>query len=176
MKKIIRNIVSAAAAVIASASMVISASANTYIDKDGNVTHEQNYTDFMVYVQDSDGNYKLTYDYVYMGRCELYGDVYCTPANGWFAYNDGIRIELGHEFSPTKRYGKDSEGRDLYYNDYVGYFVFDGEERFVYGYSYGRDPEGRRVYYRNDVGYYAYDKNGNIYYGNEVPDDVIYDP
>ena len=125
--------VNSALAVIASASMVISASANTYIDKDGNVTHEKNVTDFMVYVQDSDGNYKLTYDYYYVSRCEFYGDIYSTPGNGWFAYNDGVRIELGHDFSPTKRRGKDSEGRRVYFRNDVGFYAYDKNSNIYYG-------------------------------------------
>ena len=173
MKNTFKALAAGIAAVMASTAIMASASAYTYIDKDGYVTHDNDYTDFMVYVQDSSGKYEVS-DIMYVGKCEFCGETFCKIGGEFYAYNGPeTYVSLGTDFAPTKSYGTGFHGRPLYFTHKIGCFYFEGGDRAVYGFPLNRkDKEGRELYWKRGVGYYgiafSVDGDSYAYYGESL--------
>ena len=123
------------AAVIASAAMISTASAATYIDRHGNIYYD-NSNDCAVYYEDSHGNYRSHSNITYVGEDYFCGSVFYDPVCGYYSYNGGDSYDpLGWDFTLTEYYGTDTHGRYIFHNDTIGYFILKGDNYIPYGFD-----------------------------------------
>ena len=136
MKKVIKSIAAAFAAIIASTAMISSASAATYVDYYGNTYFDGINDGAVYYVDNLYGSY-YSYQETYVGYDVFYGDVYFDPSYGYYAHTGSSYFEyLGWNFTLTQFAGIDAYGRNIYYNSSIGYFVLDNYGSYI---SYGNN-------------------------------------
>ena len=143
MKNTFKALTAGIAAVIASAAMVSTASAATYVDCNGNI-YNDGVNDGIVCYQDYDGSiyayqddiyYYIYQSASYIGEDAFYGSIYYDQYCGYYAYNNGYYLYLGWNFSITTHVGIDRYGRNVFYNNEIGYFVFSGNSYISYGFD-----------------------------------------
>ena len=142
MKNMKKTLTAAIAAVIASATVISTASAATYIDIYGN-TYYDGINDGMVYCEDYTGAVYAYQDSrytsrstTYIGEDAFYSSIYYDSSCGSYAHNSADNYTyLGWNFALSRYVGTDRRGRKVYYNDAIGYFVINGNSCTSFGFS-----------------------------------------
>ena len=164
MKNTIKALTAGIAAVIASAAMISTASAATYIDYNGNV-YSDGTADGIVCYMDYDGTIYTYQDNVYYySTPDFYN--YCSQ---YYTYPASYSYD--YIYRNASYIGEDALYGSIYYDPNIGYFSCNGGNYISFGFRFalssyaGIDRYGRTVYYNSDIGYFVFSGNSYISYG-----------
>ena len=167
MKNTFKALTAGIAAVIASAAMVSTASAATYVDCNGNI-YNDGVNDGIVCYQDYDGSIYAYQDDIYYYSShdfyQYYTQYYYYPEISYdrYIYQSGSYI------------GEDAFYGSIYYDQYCGYYAYNNGYYLYLGWNFsitthvGIDRYGRNVFYNNEIGYFVFSGNSYISYGFDI--------